>query len=74
MIIVLDSNEYINYIDRKILLLDKFISDDKILFYINETITKEVANNLSKSLTKDFYDFLFRSNINVYYEKILKQK
>lgn len=70
MIIILDSNEYINHISKKTLLLDKIISDDKILIYINETITKEVVNNLSKLLIKDFYDFLLKNNINVYYEKI----
>lgn len=70
MIVILDSNEYINYLSKKTLLLNKIISDDKISIYVNETITKEVTNNLSKSLVKDFYDFLFRNNINVYYEKI----
>ena len=70
MIVILDANEYINYISNKILLLDRILSDDKILIYINETITKEVINNLSQSLIKDFYDFLLRNNISVYYEKI----
>ena len=70
MIVILDSNEYINYIGKKILLLDKIFLYDKISVYINETITKEVINNLSQSLIKDFYDFLLRNNINVYYEKI----
>jgi predicted nucleic acid-binding protein len=70
LIIVLDSNEYINYFDNKILLLDKIFIDGKIVVYINETITKEVTNNLSKLLVKDFYDFLLRNNINVYYEKM----
>ena len=70
MIVILDANEYVNYISNKILLLDRILSDDKILIYINETITKEVINNLSQSLIKDFYDFLLRNNISVYYEKI----
>jgi len=70
LIVILDANEYINYISNKILLLDRILSDDKILIYINETITKEVINNLSQSLIKDFYDFLLRNNISVYYEKI----
>ena len=70
MIVILDSNEYINYIGKKILLFDKIFLYDKISVYINETITKEVINNLSQSLIKDFYDFLLRNNINVYYEKM----
>lgn len=70
MIVVLDSNEYINHIEQKTQLLDKIILDDTIIVYINEIITKEVTNNLSKSLVKDFYDFLLRNNINVYYEKM----
>lgn len=70
MIIVLDSNEYISYLSKKILFLDKIISDDKITICINETITKEVVNNLSKLLIKDFYDFLLRNSLNIYYEKI----
>ena len=52
------------------MLLDKIFLYDKISVYINETITKEVINNLSQSFIKDFYDFLLRNNINVYYEKM----
>ena len=70
MIIVLDSNEYINYIEKKTFLLDKIFLYDKIIVYLNETITKEVTNNLGEPLVKDFYDFLFRNDINVYYEKM----
>lgn len=70
MIIVLDSNEYINYLSKNILLLDKVVSDVNNIIHINETITKEVINNLSEHLIKDFYDFLFRNNINVSYRKM----
>ena len=70
MIIVLDSNEYINYIEKKKFLLDKIFLYDKIIVYINETVTKEVTNNLSEPLVKDFYDFLLRNNINIYYEQM----
>lgn len=70
MIVVLDSNEYINRIGQKTLLLDKIVLDDKIIVFINEIITKEVTNNLSRSLVKEFYDFLLRNNISVYYEII----
>lgn len=70
MIIVLDSNEYINYLSQKTLLLDKIISDGNNMIHINEAITKEVINNLSEPLIKDFYDFLFRNNINVSYAKM----
>ncbi len=70
MIIVLDSNEYINYLSQKVLLLDKIVSDGDNIIHINETITKEVINNLSEPLIKNFYDFLFRNNINVSYRKM----
>ena len=70
MIIVLDSNEYINYIIQKSLLLDKIVPDETQTIYINETITKEVINNLSELQIKNFYYFLFRNKINVSYKKM----
>ena len=70
MIIVLDSNEYINYLNRKTVILDKIVSDDTYIIFINETITKEVTNNLGKLLIKSFYDFLFRNNIIAKDEKL----
>jgi len=70
LIIVLDSNEYINYLNRKTVILDKIVSDDTYIIFINETITKEVTNNLGKLLIKSFYDFLFRNNIIAKDEKL----
>lgn len=70
MIIVLDSNEYINYLSKNALLLDKLVSNSRNVIYINETITKEVINNLNEYLVKKFYDFLFRNNINPFDKKI----
>jgi len=70
LIIVLDSNEYINYLSKKNLLLDEITRNDKLTIHINETITKEVLNNINEQLKKRFYDFLFTNNIVTYDQKL----
>lgn len=70
MIIVLDSNEYINCLNNDIVLLDKITSNEIFMIYINEIITKEVLNNINESLKKKFFDFLFTSNIIAYNQKL----
>ena len=62
MIIVLDSNEYINFLNEGVS-LDEITSNDIFTIYINETITKEVLNNIKEYLKKDFFGFLFTNNI-----------
>ena len=59
LLLILDSNEYINYLSKKNLLLDEITRNDKLTIHINETITKEVLNNINEQLKKRFYDFLF---------------
>ena len=70
MIIVLDSNEYINYFTNDVLFLDKIISNEISIIYINETITKEVLNNIKESSKKEFFNFLFTNNIIAYNQKL----
>ena len=70
MIIVLDSNEYINYLSKETLFLDEITRNDELTIYINETITKEVLNNINEQLKKRFYDFLFTNNIIAYDQKL----
>lgn len=52
------------------MLLDEIIQNDELTIYINETITKEVLNNINEQLKKRFYDFLFTNNIITYDQKL----
>lgn len=70
MIIVLDSNEYINCFNNTISFLDKIILNEVFTICINETITKEVLNNIKESSKKEFFNFLFRNNILAYNQKL----
>ena len=70
MIIVLDSNEYINYFTNDILFLDQIISNEIFTIYISETITKEVLNNIKESSKKEFFNFLLINNIIAYNQKL----
>ena len=69
MIIILDSNEYINYFNKKDL-LDKVFSNQDILIYINDIIIREVIRNLKELQIKEFYNLIFNKNINFYGHKI----
>ena len=67
LIIVLDSNEYIIFLNKKTH-LDKILANNKI--YINELIVKEVLRNIGESLKGQFYQFLFKSNIILHNEEL----
>ena len=69
MIIILDSNEYINYFNKKDL-LDKVFSNQDILIYINDIIIREVIRNLKELQIKEFYNLIFNKNINFYGHKM----
>ena len=71
MIIVLDSNEYINFLNKKVQ-LEKVFGIDNILVHINELIVKEVLRNVSESLKKEFYALLLKSNVVLSKEKLPK--
>lgn len=70
MIIVLDSNEYIDYLGRKLLFLDRIFTSNKIIIYVNETITKEVLRNIDETIKKEFFSILFKDNIIPNNEKL----
>lgn len=70
LIIILDSNEYINFLNKKTLFLDKIFKDDKITIYINELIIIEVLRNIKEDSKNEFYKVLFRDNIVIYREKL----
>ena len=71
MIIVLDSNEYINFLNKKVQ-LEKVFGIENILVHINELIVKEVLRNVSESLKKEFYALLLKSNVVLSKEKLPK--
>ena len=62
MIVVLDSNEYINFLNKKVRLEEVFQIED-VSVRINELIVKEVLRNVSEQLKKEFYALLLRSNV-----------
>ena len=72
MIIILDSNEYINYFNKKIP-LDKVFSNQDIIIYINSIIIREVIRNLKELQIKEFYNIIFNKNINFYGQKLTFQ-
>ena len=69
MIIVLDSNEYINFLNKKVRLEEVFQIED-VSIRINELIIKEVLRNVSEQLKKEFYALLLRSNVVLRKEKL----
>ena len=71
MIIVLDSNELINFLNKKAQ-FEKVFEIENVSVHINELIVKEVLRNVSESLKKEFYALLLRSNVVVRNEKLPK--
>lgn len=69
MIIVLDSNEYINFLNKKYQLGEIFEIND-VSVHVNELIVREVLRNVNESLKKEFYALLLRSNVVVRNEKL----
>ena len=69
MIVVLDSNEYINFLNKKVRLEEVFQIED-VSIRINELIVKEVLRNVSEQLKKEFYALLLRSNVVLRKEKL----
>ena len=70
MILVLDSNEYLNYLEKKSIILDQIFSNEWIVVYINEIIVKEVLRNLNEIKRKEFYSLLSRHKIVAYDGKL----
>ena len=70
MIIVLDSNEYINYLEKKSEILGEIFSNEGVTIYINEIIVKEVLRNIDELKKKEFYSLLSRRTFIAYNEKL----
>jgi len=66
--IVLDSNEYIIFLNQKTQLLDEIFQNNRI--YVNEMIVKEVLRNIKESFKSQFYKLLFKDNIILHNEKL----
>ena len=70
MIIAIDSNEYINFLNQRPLILNGILENEKIAIFINEIIVKEVLRHVKETIKKDFYKLLFAYNINVYNQRL----
>lgn len=69
MIIVLDSNEYINHFNKRISLDNLFSNKDSVI-HINDAIIREVIGNIRSPQTKEFYNTIFSKNIEFYGNKL----
>ena len=66
MIIVLDSNEYVYYINRENLSLQKLFLDKNLSIWFNDHIIREVLRNIKELQKKEFYNIIFKYNIDFY--------
>lgn len=66
MIIVLDSNEYINFLNKKQAQLGKILERNTV--HANELIVKEVLRNVAEELKKEFYALLMKDSIALHGE------
>ena len=73
MMIVLDSNEYIFYLNKKSSELEKILFNDKFTIYVHDMIIIEVLRNISETLRKKFYQLLFNKNIHLYKDLFPKE-
>ena len=64
MIIVIDSNEYIDCINKKTDITE-ILSNKGLIICVHNIIIKEVLDNLIESAKKEFYKLLFNNNIFV---------
>ena len=70
MILVLDSNEYINYLEKKSKILNEIFTNEEITICINEVIVKETLRNIDERKSKEFYSLLSRHKIVAYNKKL----
>lgn len=68
MIVILDSNEYINFLNGKELSLNKILDRGDISVHINNTIIREVLRNVDIGKGKIFYNLILNKNIVFSYE------
>ena len=70
MIVILDSNEYITYLEEKSGLLDEIFLNEGLTIYINEIIAKETLRNINEIKKKKFYSLLLDYKIVAYDNKL----
>lgn len=71
MIIVLDSNEYINFLNKKTP-LGRAFENDSVAIHANELIVKEVLRNVAERMKKEFYTMLLKDKVALHNEKAQK--
>ena len=69
MRIVLDSNEYINFLNKKSPILNELFVIESATVYVNDSIVKEVLRNIKETIKGEFYKMLFKNKILVKNEK-----
>jgi len=65
MRIVLDSNEYIIFLNKKSIALNELFEKEGIVIYVNGSIVKEVLRNVAETIKSKFYKILFKNKIEV---------
>ena len=65
MIIILDSNEYIIFLNKESALLNQLLANENITIYCNDTIIKEVLRNVGETVKGWFYKILFKNNVAI---------
>ena len=65
MRIVLDSNEYIIFLNKKSTALNELFEKEGIVIYVNGSIVKEVLRNVAETIKSKFYKILFKNKIEV---------
>lgn len=68
--LVLDSNEYIFYINNKTTDIQELLALNSIEIFLNDLIFREVIRNLRKDLIISFISLLKNPKFNVSWEKI----
>lgn len=63
MRVVLDSNEYIIFLNIKSASLNELLEKEGIIIYVNSLIVKEVLRNISETIKSKFYKILFKNKI-----------
>ncbi|MBI2508137.1 hypothetical protein HYV89_04245 [Candidatus Woesearchaeota archaeon] len=79
LIIVLDSNEYIRFLNEQNPLLGKIFSKKEISVYTTDLIVREVLRNLKTDIGKEFYKVIEENKIlfypsSLYYSLFKKYK
>ncbi len=71
MIIFIDSNEFINFINKKSLALENLLINQNIMIYLNYLIVREILRNIRNNDKKELYAILSKYNIVIFDEKTL---